>query len=95
MKLNEEQVAFNFQLGYAITRWASVEQSILEFGTSCLLEDDRKAFGYAFCQLDSFRAKLALIDGIAAVKHKGKKDLLADWATLQKMTRALSATRAV
>ena len=92
MNVNEEHVAFYYQLGLTITQWANMERSLFYIAAACLSKRDRDTFGSGYFLLDNFRAKLGFVDGLIKSKFSGKKHLK-KWETLSDKVRTLSSTR--
>jgi hypothetical protein len=92
MMINEEQVAFYFELGLTITQWSNVERSLFYVATACLGKQDWAALSSGFFELDSFRAKLAFVDGLVTTKF-GDTRHFKKWEKLRSLASSLSGTR--
>ncbi len=91
----EEQAAFYFEVGLAITQWARVEYDLYELTSRCFDKRssmDYPAFYEAFFSIDNFRAKLKFADTIIVQALKGK-DVGADWPLLHSRIAKASKVR--
>lgn len=92
MSSSEEQVAFYFELGLAITHWANIERELSNLASLCVTLEDRNLLALGFFSIENFRSKAAFVDQVFNKKYDGSK-FLADWATLFERALTLSKSR--
>jgi hypothetical protein len=90
MTVNEEQVAFYFEIGLGITQWAHVEYSIYELTATCFTQHQMTKLAHGFFSIENFRSKLQFADSIMQVAYPGSP-FVADWTAIY--TRLTSAAR--
>jgi hypothetical protein len=88
----EEQLAFYFEIGNAITQWAHVEHSLGWVFATCFSDNDFSAAGMVFFAIENFRSKLAAVDHAMRAAH-GTTPHYAEWEGVQDRLRATSAKR--
>jgi hypothetical protein len=96
MTPGEEDVAFYYQVGNAITEWAFVEISLRNVAFSCIERgaDDmnHKALGMGFVSLEGFRAKLDFTDGLVRRRFAGSA-FVKEWGKLYDRVKRTSGQR--
>jgi hypothetical protein len=75
MPLNEEHLAFFYELGLAISQWSFVESAIYKLIASRLNKEDRRAIGFGLFAVENFRSKVAFSDALLKKKIKDKSHI--------------------
>jgi hypothetical protein len=88
----EENVAFYYELGLAITQWSHIENDLCNLALSFLRAEDRNAMALGFFSIENFRSKLKYTDSIVNRKLSDG-GLLRDWKRLHDRISAASVRR--
>jgi len=93
MNINEEQLAFNAQMGLALQQFAHVEFALAEIVAEFFpnLTAKRNA-RIGFRAIENFRAKLQYVDSILAYQRL-PESRLSEWATLSQRAGAAARKR--
>jgi hypothetical protein len=79
----EEEVAFYFFIGRALTAWARVEGALEGVATQCAFHDaDEGLIARGYRAIDNFRAKCMFVEALLLKRLHGNKPMLDRWATL-------------
>lgn len=92
MHINEERIAFYFELGLAISQWASVEFALLSIVAGTLKYEDLVHVTNAYRSIENFRSKLTYVDTMlrsVPIPEAEKPN----WATLYDQTAQASKKR--
>ena len=81
MTPNDEQLAFYFEIGLAITQWSHVERSLCVIACECFDASNRISVTLGFFSIDSFRSKLKFSDAVFRQKF-GASVHASDWQDL-------------
>jgi len=92
MDINEETLAFYYQLGRSITAWAHVEFALGSIVTLSFSTKDRTFAARGFSSIDNFRAKLQYANTIVRSQNL-KKTEIANWVTLYDRAQKLAKKR--
>jgi len=92
MTIQEEETAFYFELGSAISEWQYVEVALSDIAASCIHRTNRQRVYSGLSMLEGFRAKLLFVEGVVSFKSKTAAQA-ERWATLQSRASELSKTR--
>jgi hypothetical protein len=94
MTLAEEEIAFHYQLGKAITAWADVENTLRSILCACFDKGDKNinwnSLSVGLFSIDAFRAKMDFVEGTVLRRFPEHKER---WNALVKRTRGDSASR--
>jgi hypothetical protein len=92
MHFNEEQIAFNFEMGLAIQQWAHVEFALSAIVGTVFKGRSTTPAVIGYRSIENFRSKLQYVDSVLKNKRLPKK-LMADWALLEDRIRRASKKR--
>ncbi len=92
MEINEEQLAFYFGIGLAITQWAGVEEQLFWIQRACFGDGDDATYAGAFFAVDSFRTKLQVTDSCMSQRFFDTPHF-ADWRALKSRAEAEASSR--
>src|SRR5262249_38092793 len=59
---DEEQVAFHYAIGEAITQWVWIENAVFNIASLCFTKEETQRLGAAMHAVENFRSKLAFAD---------------------------------
>lgn len=90
--INEERLAFYYELGLAITQWAHVEAALSMVVRACFSRKDAGTHALGFFTIESFRAKLAYADSVVSTKFLGTAHM-ADWGGIRTKMGGCSIVR--
>jgi hypothetical protein len=88
----EEEIAFHYYLGCAVTHWAHVESSIFAVVAGCFAKQDTKLLGLGFFSIENFRSKLMFADAIVFEKYESTEHLH-DWEKLLSRAKNCASKR--
>lgn len=80
LTVQEEEIAFYYEIGTAITTWAIVEVELCWLAATAFPLRDRGRFAIGFFAIENFRSKLAFADRVFRAKYLNKH--LATWDKL-------------
>lgn len=89
---NEEHLAFYYELGIAITQWASVEFSLSWLVSTGFTKGGWNAATSGFMSIDNIRSKLAFVETVLTADPLSEYEA-ATWATLRDRTESASKKR--
>jgi len=95
MTIGEEDVAFYYQLGNAVTQWADVENVLRAILLACFENRDEqdvthRALSVGYFSIDGFRAKMDFVEGVVNRRFAQHQS---DWARLVQRTRRSAGER--
>jgi hypothetical protein len=92
MNANEEEFAFYFELGFAITRWAAVESALGIALAHSVEGKDAYTIYVSLFSIENFRSKLQFAESILLDKYK-ENPHIKDWPSLRKRLESSGAKR--
>lgn len=93
MTRTEEHVAFYYELGLAISVWASVEQRLCDIVQVCLNNTDHVSVIVSFYAIENFRSKLQYADALVRAQHWQNQPVMDKWAIMVESARKASTKR--
>jgi hypothetical protein len=79
--INEERIAFYFEVGLATTQWASVEMALSAVVVELFKPEDAVSAVVGFRAIENFRSKLEYVDALIRVKVRDSTRL-SEWDSL-------------
>ena len=64
MNINEEQLCFYHELGFAATQWGALEASLYNVYLACFKSGNEREISVSFLSVENFRSKLGMVDNI-------------------------------
>jgi hypothetical protein len=92
MTREEEEIAFFYELGLAVSQWSFIESGVYGVVAACIEAADYYGVGVALFALDSFRAKLAFSNALLEKKITNKTHFKV-WVSLEDRLRKASYKR--
>ena len=92
MNAAEEEIAFSYYMGKAVSQWAYVETQLQRLCTACVAVPDRRTVAAGFLAIENFRSKLAYADTMLKATF-AQPPHIAVWTDLHKRLKTLSFRR--
>jgi hypothetical protein len=93
MTLEEEEVAYYYELGRALAEWAHVERALFCVLAECFPISAHAKLGMGYVAIEGSRAKLRFVDHAVTRALVKSKPRTARWKKLQERMSSLTSTR--